>query len=166
MSSESPLEPRSVDEQVALLLDRVESFTRAVRDLPDDLYLGGPGRWTPRDVVAHLVGWNRYVIEGSRQIQAGELPFYDLDPGEDFANVNAVHIRDHPSRDRGELLGELRASADELVAFLRELEPDRWARDFGVRHGAEELTVRSTVQDLIDDYAAHERQLDDWGAAS
>jgi len=34
-------------------------------------------------------------IEGSNQIRRGELPFYEIDPGEDCSKVNAVLILEY-----------------------------------------------------------------------
>ncbi len=148
-----------IGDQIAELNRSVEAFERCVTSLNDETFLKPLRRWTPRDIVAHLVGWNRHVIEGSRQILKGELPFYDVDPGEDFANVNAEHIRKYPSQDRDELLEELRGSERELTAFLSSIDEGAWDRDFGVRHEGSNITVKNTVDDLIADYAHHQSQL-------
>ena len=79
------------------LANAVESFASEVESLDDERFLGPLGRWSARDIVAHLIGWNRYMVRGMEQILLGELPFYDVDPGEDFANVNRTHVRDYPS---------------------------------------------------------------------
>ncbi len=145
--------------QIAKLTRSVDAFERCVASLDEGAFLKPLRRWTPRDIVAHLVGWNRHVIEGSRQILKGELPFYDVDPGEDFANVNAHLISDYPSKDRDELLEELRSTERELTAFLRSVDESAWGRDFGVRNKGATITVRNTVDDLIADYAHHQNQL-------
>jgi hypothetical protein len=155
----------NIESQVERLHDAVESFERAVLDLAAPRFLVSNGSWTARDIVAHLVGWNRLVIEGSRQIRAGELPAYDEDPGKDYANVNASLIREYAALDRLALLTELHASTDELATFLGSLEPTDRDRDFGVRHGDETLTIRGTVEDLLADYVVHEGQLRTWPAA-
>ena len=93
------------------------------------------------------------------RIVRGELPFYDVDPGEDYANVNRAHVRDYPSTRRADLLAELHASARELAAALSALDVETWRRDHGVRHKEETVTVESTVKDLIVDYAHHGEQV-------
>ena len=111
-------------------LDRaVRAFERVIMKLEPDAFLKKLGGWTPRDIVAHLVGWNAYVVEGSRQLQRGELPFYDRDPGDNYEKVNAELIRKHGSTERDTLVLALESSANALAAFLRELE-----HDFGVQH--------------------------------
>lgn len=148
-----------IEDQIAELNRNLDAFERCVTSLDEGAFLKSLRRWTPRDIVAHLVGWNRYVIEGSRQILKGELPFYDVDPGEDFANVNAELIRKYPSQDRDELLEELESSERELTAFLRSLDESAWDGDFGVENKGATITVRNTVDDLIADYAHHQEQL-------
>jgi uncharacterized protein (TIGR03083 family) len=148
-----------IETQKGELKEAVESFTRLVAALDDNTFLGPLGRWSARDVVAHLVGWNRYTVQGAKQIVRGELPFYDVDPGEDYANVNRTHLREYPSRVKEALLAELRASARELSEALSALDSDTWSRDYGVTHKGQTVTIRSTVTDLIVDYAHHAEQI-------
>jgi len=42
-----------------------------------------------------------------------------------------------------------------IFYFLR----SPWSRDYGVRHKAQTVTIRSTVDDLIVDYAHHSEQI-------
>lgn len=148
-----------IEIQKAELRDAVDSFSRAVGSLDEGTFLGPLGRWSARDVVAHLIGWNRYTVRGMKQIVRGELPFYDVDPGEDYANVNREHVRDYPSRAMDELLAQLDASARELSDTLSDLDLEAWKRDYGVRHKSQTVTVESTVRDLIADFAHHEAQI-------
>ena len=150
------------EEQLEQLERCVEAFAGSVAALDERLFLRKVTTWTARDMVAHLIGWNRYVERGARQILRGELPFYDVDPGPDYSNVNAMLVRDYPDTDRLALLESLTASTEELTAFLRAVDPDAWDRDFGVRHDGETLTVKSTVDDLMADYHHHREQLEDF----
>ncbi len=72
-----------IEVQKRELQEAVESFARLVGALDEKTFLGPLGRWSARDVTSHLIGWNRYTVQGARQIVRGELPFYDVDPGED-----------------------------------------------------------------------------------
>ncbi|HJS75016.1 MAG TPA: maleylpyruvate isomerase N-terminal domain-containing protein [Vicinamibacteria bacterium] len=148
-----------IEAQKAALAEAVESLALEIERLDEGTFLGPLGRWSARDVVAHLIGWNRYTVRGMAQIVRGELPFYDVDPGDDYANVNRAHVRDYPSRLRAELLSELRASARELSEALSALDLETWSRDYGVRHKGQTVTVESTVNDLIVDYAHHGEQI-------
>ena len=147
-------------------LDRaVEDLSRCVRALEPELFTTLLGGWSPRDIVAHLVGWNGYMVEGGEQIRQGELPFFDVDPGEDYCKVNAELVAAHSSTDREELLAELRTSAAKLGAYLGSLDSDDWSRDYGVRHDGESITIRESVDEMIADYAHHQQQIEEWQRA-
>jgi len=156
----------TLEEQIEQLSHGVEAFAAAVAALDEGLFLRSTGGWTPRDIVAHLVGWNRHILRGAEQILRGELPFYDIDPGPDYSKVNASLVRKYDDTDRSVLLDRLAESTGELTRFLRAIAPEAWDRDFGVRHNGEVLTVKSTVDDLISDYDHHRAQLEGFGAGA
>lgn len=149
----------TIKEQSHRLRLTVGTFSASVLSLSEERFLAKINGWSPRDMVAHLIGWNRHVIKGSQQIQRGELPFYDIDPGEDYSKVNAALVRHYDSTEKQVLLDQLQASALELVEFLTSLDAERWAGDFGVRHGGV-VTIRGTIDELIDDYNHHRGQID------
>ncbi len=150
----------TVEDQIDQLEHCVKAFTASVTALDERLFLSKVNGWTPRDIVAHLIGWNRHIVRGAKQILCGELPFYDVDPGPNYSKVNAALVRECGDTDRSALLESLAASAGELTAFLRAIDSGDWDRDFGVRHKGETLTVKSTVDDLIADYDHHRDQLE------
>ncbi len=150
----------TIESQIAELDRNLDALVRSVLALEERLYLQPINDWATRDIVAHLVGWNGYVIEGSRQILRSELPVYDVDPGNNYAKVNAALIREYSSTSRTDLLNELRRSAATLVEFLRSVAPGYWEHDYGVRNLGSVITVRSTVDELIADYEHHTRQIE------
>ena len=140
----------------------VEDFERCMASLDEELFLRELNRWSPRDVLAHLIGWNRYVIEGSKQLRRGELPFYDVDPGEDYSKVNAVLLLEYSSTDKQEMLDELRISYQELKRFIQSLDSSEWSRDYGVRLEGAVITIQNTVDELIEDYDIHTKRIKEW----
>ncbi len=152
----------TIQTQIVKLRADVEDFAQCVSSLNEELFLKKINGWSARDIAAHLIGWNRYLIEGSKQIKKGALPFYDVDPGENYSKVNAELIRKHSSVDKQELLDELRASARELGQFLESLDPGEWDRDYGVTNQGSTITIQSSVDDLIADYAHHRVQIEEW----
>jgi hypothetical protein len=152
----------TLKEQVNKLSRRVEEFARCVDSLPGDSFLEKIDDWSPRDILAHLIGWNRYTIEGSMHIRHGQTPFYLIDPGDDFSKVNAVLVRQYSSPDKRELLDELEASCQELKLFLLSLDPADWESDYGVRHQGFPVTIQNNVEGLIDDYLHHREQIEEW----
>ena len=154
------------EDQINQLELSVELFAASVASVRERLFLSEVTSWTARDIVAHLIGWNRYVVRGAMQIQRGELPFYDVDPGPNYSKVNAVLVRECADTDRSALLESLAASARKLTTFLRAMDPGAWDRDFGIRHEGETVTVKSTVDDLIADYHHHRVQLEEFRAGA
>jgi len=152
----------TIEAQLRRLEKNLDDLHRCVSSLDQRMFLTPISRWSPRDIVAHLVGWNRYLVEGADQIRRGELPFYDIDPGDNYSNVNAVLVRRYSSTNREELLDDLRASAQDLQQFLRSLDPGEWDRDYGVRHAGATITIRNSVDELIDDYVHHREQIVKW----
>ncbi len=150
----------TIEDQVNQLGHCVKTFAASVTAIDERLFLSKVSGWTVREILAHLIGWNRHIVRGSQQILRGELPFYDVDPGPDYSRVNAALVREYGEADRAALLESLAASAGELTEFLRAIDTEEWDRDFGVRHDGETLTVRSTVDDLIADYDHHRVQLE------
>lgn len=151
----------AIETQITDLGQAVGSIRGAAEALSDDGFLGALGNWTPRDVVAHLIGWNRYCVRGAQQLLEGELPFYDVDPGEDYCNVNARLVAEYPSENRAELLAELERSSHELAEFLRSLSEEQWSGGTGVVHDGEELSIRQNVDWLVEDYHHHCGQIRD-----
>lgn len=135
-------------------------FAACIASLPEELFLAPIDAWTPRDVLAHLIGWNRLTVEGATLLMQGELPPYFADVGDDFAAVNAVSVRTYASRDRGELLAELDTSLEELRRFLGKLSPAEW--EVGVPYGRYRITVGNSVQGLTNDYVLHREQIERW----
>ncbi len=164
------------EDQIDQLEHCVEAFAASVAALDERLFLRNVNGWTPRDIVAHLIGWNRHIVRGAKQILCRELPFYDVDPGPNYSKVNAALVRECGNTDRSVLLERLAESAGELIAFLRAIAPGDWDRDFGLRHKGEKLTVKSTaddlvtvkgtVDDLVADYDHHRGQLDELRASA
>ncbi len=118
--------------------------------------------WSPRDVTAHLIGWNLHTIKGVRQLRRGETPFYLIDPGNDFCKVNAVLVREYDSKDKKNLIVQLNAFAEKLKEFLIAVDPADWETDFNVEYKGKPVTIKNTVDALISDYIAHRQQIERW----
>ncbi len=83
----------TLEEQVDQLERCVEAFAGSVASFEERLFLRKVTSWTARDIAAHLIGWNRYVVRGARQILRGELPFYDVDPGPNYSRERCARSR-------------------------------------------------------------------------
>jgi len=152
----------NIETQIAKFDQSIEDFVHCVASLNEEFFLRRSDHWSPRDVVAHLIGWNRYTIEGSNQIRRGELPFYEIDPGEDCCKANAVLVLEYSSTDRQEMLDELQVSYQELKQFIQSLDSSEWSRDYGVRLEGAIITIQNTVDELIEDYDIHTERIKEW----
>jgi hypothetical protein len=152
----------TIEAQLSRLEKRLDELRRCVTSLDEHMFLRPIRQWSPRDIVAHLVGWNRYLVKGADQIRRGELPFYDIEPGQNYSKVNAALVRKYSSTNRDALLDDLRTSAQELQQYLRSLDTTQWNRDYGVRHAGAIITIRNSVDELIDDYHHHTEQISTW----
>lgn len=142
--------------------DTVESYMTMIEDLPDDLFLKPINGWTPRDVTAHLIGWNQYTIEGCQQIIQGERPEFLEDADNDYSNLNARSVQMYASQNKINLLAELTDSFRELKTYLSSLSYQNWVKDYGVRYNDWVITVHNTVLAVHKDYQSHQEEIETW----
>jgi hypothetical protein len=148
--------------QLKGLEEALDRFKACIRLLPEALFTARMDDWTPRDVVAHLIGWNRHTIEGCREILEDRKPHYLGDAFNDFSNLNAQSVERYSCKDREGLLAELDSSFNELGAYLRTVDPDRWETHDGVRHEKWIITAPDSVDALRNDYEAHREEIERW----
>jgi hypothetical protein len=142
------------------LRSALESFVADLERLAPQRFLARSKEWSPRDVVAHLIGWHRLTIEGCEELRRGRAPSYFADAENDYATVNSELVGRYAATDRRELVDELRASFAELDAYVRMLPAGAWSADTRVRYRGEATTIANSVTVLIGDVEAHRRDLD------
>lgn len=152
------------EERRAALQASIEQFVVSVEALPEGLFLQAVGGRTPRDIVAHLIGWNYHAIEASGFILRGEMPPSLIDPGPDFSRVNGESMVRYAARDRAELLRQLRDSAAAYDAMLRGLPDAEWDDNHGVARGDWAVTNGSFVAIMIEEFEHHRREIASWPA--
>src|SRR5205085_3449750 len=86
------------EQDLQALQNAFETFTACISTLAVPVFLRPVTQWAPRDVVAHLIGWNRYTRTGCEQIRQGMIPFHFADAGEDFRHANATSVQTYASR--------------------------------------------------------------------
>ena len=151
-------DPKAV--QLANLEAAYRAFCDTFRSLPDEAFLAPLGDWTPRDIAAHFVGWNRITLAGSAELREGVRPFYFDDGTNNYRKVNAVFCERFPSRDRGEMLAQIASTMDELVSYLRLVPEREWELDTGVVHYRPgPATVARCVDSLLRDYRNHRDEI-------
>jgi len=143
--------------------EAIDRFVATIDALPHNVFLAPMNGWAPRDVVAHLIGWNRLTVDGAREILHGRAPAYLDDVDNGFRRVNADAVRAHSSTDRDTLLDELTESAREAAAFVRALKPSSWTTSIRFREWT--ISVADCVDALRQDYDTHRERIAAWASA-
>ncbi|NMC13675.1 MAG: ClbS/DfsB family four-helix bundle protein [Chloroflexi bacterium] len=140
-----------------------QDFINVINSLSEEQFLSHLYEWTPRDIVAHLIGWNTLMIEASLSILAGKQPAYYDDTPFNYSHINAGYTAKYSSQSREELLKELNSSLAELEAFIQGLSEEELEKDYGVRHySGVPATVKKIIASLAGDYEYHTQQIRDW----
>jgi hypothetical protein len=140
-----------------------KDFCDCIISLPGALFLSLMNGWSPRDVVAHLIGWNRQMIEASAAILRGDTPAYYVDAPNDYCNINAGFVNQFSSRSKAELLDELKFSMKDFEQYINSLDQDELTASHGVVHySGRPATVVGIINSLTGDYREHLRQINEW----
>ena len=150
------------DKQLTDLETAHAAFLETTQDLSAENLLASLGDWTPRDIAAHFIGWNRITLVGCSELREGVEPFYFYDGTNDYRKVNAKFFEQFPSIDRDELLREIAVTKDALVAYLKTIPESEWELDTGIVHYRDNpATVARCVDSLIRDYRKHRQEIVD-----
>src|SRR3990172_3334168 len=104
----------SRDKQLTDLDAAYSAFIETLKGLASENFLKPLGDWTPRDIAAHFVGWNRITLVGCGGLREGVEPFYFYDGTNDYRKVNAGFFEQFPSTKREELLNEIALTMNAL----------------------------------------------------
>lgn len=150
------------DKQLTDLETACADFIETLRSLSADTFLTPLGGWTPRDITAHLIGWNRVTLAGCSAVREGAEPFYFYDGPNDYRKVNARFFEQFPSTDRDGLANELASTKEALIAYLKTVPENEWELDTGIVHyRGDPATVARCVDSLIRDYRKHRQEIAD-----
>jgi len=151
---------KSRKEQLADLNLSYESFVQAVKDLSPEGFLKSLGDWTPRDIVAHFIGWNRVTLVGCAELCEGVEPFYFFDGTNDYHKVNAKFLERFNSTDRDVMLQQMADTFEALISYLKTINENEWELDTGVVHyRGDPATVARCVDSLLRDYRKHREEI-------
>ena len=152
----------SKDKQLTDLETAYAAFMETMRSLSADNFLKSLGDWTPRDIAAHFIGWNRITLAGCSELREGMEPFYFYDGTNDYRKINAKFFGQFPSTDRESLLKEIAITKGALVAYLKSVYENEWELDTGVVHYRDNpATIARCVDSLVRDYRKHRQEIVD-----
>jgi hypothetical protein len=150
------------DKQLADLETAYAAIMETMQELSAESLLTSLGDWTPRDIAAHFIGWNRITLAGCSALREGAEPFYFYDGTNDYGKINAKFFGQFPSTDRDELLKEIASTKTALVAYLKTINEAEWELDTGIVHyRGNPATVARCVDSLIRDYRKHRQEIID-----
>jgi hypothetical protein len=152
------------DKQLADLETAYTAYMETMRRLPSESLLASLGDWTPRDIAAHFIGWNRITLEGCSALREGREPSYFYDGTNDYRKINARFLEQFPSTDSKELLEEIAITKEILIVYLKTIDEAEWELDTGIVHyRGNPATVARCVDSLIRDYRKHRQEILDAG---
>lgn len=138
------------------------AFMETMQRLSAKDLLTSLGDWTPRDIAAHFIGWNRITLAGCSALREGAEPFYFYDGTNDYRKVNQKFLSQYPSADKAELLKDIAETRDVLAAYLNTIPDSEWDADTGIVHyRGNPATVARCVDSLIRDYRKHNQEIVD-----
>lgn len=148
------------DEELADLELAYKSFVETTNKLSAEDLHKSLGDWTPRDILAHFIGWNRITLVGCAEIREGVEPFYFYDGTNDYRKVNASFLERFNSTDRDTLLAQVDSTKTTLVSYLKTVDENEWELDTGIVHyRGGPVTVARCVDSLIRDYRKHREEI-------
>jgi hypothetical protein len=150
------------DKQLTDLETAYTDCMKTMQGLSAENFLAPIGDWTPRDIAAHFIGWNRITLAGCSALREGVEPFYFYDGTNDYRKVNARFFEQFPSSNLEELLKEIAVTKDALIAYLKTFGETEWELDTGIVHyRGGPATVARCVDSLIRDYRKHRQEIID-----
>ncbi len=85
------------------------------------------GTWSIREVLCHVAGWHREMVPVFERISRGEKPLPEGISYDDVDGWNAKFVKAYAGKSVAEILREVEASHDALLAAAKQVPADRFA---------------------------------------
>ncbi len=136
------------------------SLLEAARALPTAAqYRVFLGIWSPADLLAHLVGWDKANLTAVQELLRGELPGFYAHYDADWRTFNAGLVARYRRDDFAALLADVEQSHRELVALLAGIPAEEMVRDRGLRFRGWQITIERLMLLEVKDDREHAPQL-------
>lgn len=122
----------------------------------DQVFLG---IWSIKDLLAHLIGWDRTNRDAVKSVLEGQLPAFYNHHDRDWRTYNAMLVREYKRDSFKELLTLLKQSQEQLLEFLNTIPPETFNKDFGVRFRGYKVTVQRLLEAETEDEQTHLQQI-------
>jgi hypothetical protein len=148
------------NELIAGLANARQELLDAVRSIPPELQ-DTPciGHWCAKDLVAHLIGWDKTNLSAVQEILNGERPsffqFYD----KDWQSFNTNLVNQHRREPFSDLLVDAEGSHHGLVAYLLSLAEVQILEGKSPREKGRPVTIRRLLGAEAEDERKHAEQV-------
>ena len=85
------------------------------------------GTWSIREILCHIAGWHREVVPVLERIARGEKPVAEGVSYDDPQPWNERFVRDYAGKSAADMIAEIDASYEALVAAARKVPEERFA---------------------------------------
>lgn len=113
------------------------------------------GSWSPRHLMAHLVGWDATNLKASTELRAGMLPSFYKHHDPDWASYNAKLVARHNRGSFRQLLAAAQRSHQRLIQHLEGIPAEEITRDRNVRYRGWRVTIERLLAAEASDERVH-----------
>jgi hypothetical protein len=117
------------------------------------------GVWTAKDLLAHLIGWDYANLQAAEEILQGQVPSFYEHQDRDWATFNALLIDRYGREEMDEVLRSLRDSHEKLLEYMKDLPPEEFWADRGVRHKGYRVIIGRLMRVEWEDEKEHLEQI-------
>jgi hypothetical protein len=117
------------------------------------------GRWSIKDLLAHLIGWDLTNLNAVKSVLNGKAPDFYQHHDRDWQAYNGILVRKHINDSLQELLTNARESQGQLLEFLQTIPPEKFNKDFGVRVRGYKVTIQRLLEAEQKDEQIHLGQI-------
>ena len=148
---------RVIEDLCSVREDILAAVDRLPRERQDQVFLG---IWSVKDLLAHLVGWDRANIESVKELLAGQKPSVFAQWNPNWSAYNARLVREYKRDSMAELCTLVGHSHRALVDYLGTVPADQFDKYQGVRSPrGKPITISGYLQAEIDDEQEHLAQI-------
>jgi len=117
------------------------------------------GVWSPQDLLAHLVGWDRTNLKAAKELLAGQLPSFYAYHDHDWQTYNARLVKKYGKSGFVELISLAAQTHQKLVDFLVKIPAEEFDQDQRVRFKGYKVTIGRLLQAETRDEQTHYTQI-------
>jgi uncharacterized protein (TIGR03083 family) len=117
------------------------------------------GYWSVKDVLAHLVFWNRYpVMELQHALQGKIFEFDHSEPD----RINAVAVAQYEARSLDDVKADFAETFKEIVAAIEALSDADFASSSQLEQALGDTVAEAFSNNTFEHYPLHEAQIRAW----